>query len=1014
MISRKDFKQIRVFLSSTFQDMQKERDALVKLFRHLAEEGRKHKISITLLDLRWGITDDQKRNGMVISTCLQEIDNSRPFFIGLIGDRYGWVPSADEFNMGGLLLKFPGLQQYSDKKLSITEIEMRYGVLDNNNVLNSIFLLKSGVIPESANHDALIREISTSPHTRFFAYDTIQTLVDTVREEFLAILDEEAKEEDSNPLTRLTNIQERIRLEKSERYVEIGSYLESLNRWCEGPDSVLTVTGAPGVGKTSLISAWLNDAEKKFDHVIYYFIGEDGNADSPLEIQKYFINKLDTIYDLKLELDDKNDILDWGDDYSFELELALKECVKRGDKLLLVFEGLDHSADTPLNNLLFWLPEVPSGVKMLLSTSSNHATYYALTETKKFPVLQLQEFSPKEAKEIIYHVLSHFGKNLEPLLVEKLTSNPLFRNGAILRILLDDLLAYGEHEGIPAQIGKYASAVNTTDFFSLIIERAEDFYGKEIVRKLLIVLLLSKYGLEEADIRQILELEPLEWSELYCGLRNYIMFADGKFTLKYPELIDVADSRYDNIKEKECQRYCRKILEAISEREGETAGKAWIAFLLDDFERLHDILAPFESMAELLIDDPQSLFLYWEKLEELGYSFSEYLLPMQSDKELAGEYAGIIAEQLDLRFNNHRLAIQFLEVYLEHLSDSDNDRSEMILLLLLIGRLYNKHGEIPESDKYAAMAKDILENQSETSYCEWGEYYFLQGNNRAFEGEFEKALEYHQKSLEFSCKKEYYEEADDWSILNRIGIDLINLERYEEALKILEQALEYSSSLFTSLTFESNQIINNIGFAYLQMGKYENAREYLEKATYRMQSGLGDNNLELFLPLSNLVEVYIGTEEFEKASEISGQMLAMLKDNQMAAPTQFSYVYLQKGKIETAKNNLTGAVKMFKKSIDVLGNDNFAPQPYQKLADVYFELSKYNKAIKVLDKMYGRAATYLGQPNYPSAYAAENQGYLYKGIGKEKKAIQYFQKAIELYQALGDTEKVNELKEFME
>ena len=92
----REYLYIRVFLSSTFIDMQRERDSLVKLFRRLALEGRKHNVCITLLDLRWGITDDKKRNGMVIFTCLQEIDNSRPFFIGLLGECYGWIPSPGE------------------------------------------------------------------------------------------------------------------------------------------------------------------------------------------------------------------------------------------------------------------------------------------------------------------------------------------------------------------------------------------------------------------------------------------------------------------------------------------------------------------------------------------------------------------------------------------------------------------------------------------------------------------------------------------------------------------------------------------------------------------------------------------------------------------------------------------------------------------------------------------------------------------------------------------------------
>ena len=44
------------------------------------------------VDLRWGVTDEQKAEGAVLPICLAEIERSRPYFIGLLGERYGWVP----------------------------------------------------------------------------------------------------------------------------------------------------------------------------------------------------------------------------------------------------------------------------------------------------------------------------------------------------------------------------------------------------------------------------------------------------------------------------------------------------------------------------------------------------------------------------------------------------------------------------------------------------------------------------------------------------------------------------------------------------------------------------------------------------------------------------------------------------------------------------------------------------------------------------------------------------------
>lgn len=45
---------IRVFLSSTFRDMEMERSALVKLFKGLQVKAASRGATISLVDLRWG------------------------------------------------------------------------------------------------------------------------------------------------------------------------------------------------------------------------------------------------------------------------------------------------------------------------------------------------------------------------------------------------------------------------------------------------------------------------------------------------------------------------------------------------------------------------------------------------------------------------------------------------------------------------------------------------------------------------------------------------------------------------------------------------------------------------------------------------------------------------------------------------------------------------------------------------------------------------------------------------
>ena len=90
--------ELRLFISSTFRDMQEEREHLVKkIFPEIRALCRERGIAFTEIDLRWGLTDEHVVLGQVIRACLEEIDKCRPYFIGLVGERYGWAPDLMEF-----------------------------------------------------------------------------------------------------------------------------------------------------------------------------------------------------------------------------------------------------------------------------------------------------------------------------------------------------------------------------------------------------------------------------------------------------------------------------------------------------------------------------------------------------------------------------------------------------------------------------------------------------------------------------------------------------------------------------------------------------------------------------------------------------------------------------------------------------------------------------------------------------------------------------------------------------
>src|SRR4051794_16369675 len=81
---------VRLFVSSTFVDLNDERDELVKrVFPELRRRCRQRGVAWAEVDLRWGISDEEQAEGRVLGVCLDEIDRCRPFFIGILGHRYG-------------------------------------------------------------------------------------------------------------------------------------------------------------------------------------------------------------------------------------------------------------------------------------------------------------------------------------------------------------------------------------------------------------------------------------------------------------------------------------------------------------------------------------------------------------------------------------------------------------------------------------------------------------------------------------------------------------------------------------------------------------------------------------------------------------------------------------------------------------------------------------------------------------------------------------------------------------
>ena len=118
-----------VFVSSTFKDMQFERDALHNLTAPgIDERLSQYGETVYFGDLRWGVNttalEGEDGSRRVLQVCLDEIDDCKPYMIVLIGERYGWIPDASLIRSAA---NERGIEVSDD--ISVTQLEIEYGAL---------------------------------------------------------------------------------------------------------------------------------------------------------------------------------------------------------------------------------------------------------------------------------------------------------------------------------------------------------------------------------------------------------------------------------------------------------------------------------------------------------------------------------------------------------------------------------------------------------------------------------------------------------------------------------------------------------------------------------------------------------------------------------------------------------------------------------------------------------------------------------------------------------------------
>lgn len=127
---------IRIFISSTFDDMELERNILQQVvFPNLTQYCNSRGWQFEDVDLRWGINNEASLDQRTMQICMEELRacqtmSPRPNFLILQGDRYGWIPLPE------VLSRAQGERIRSVAKAEERALFDRWYKLDTNRSVN--------------------------------------------------------------------------------------------------------------------------------------------------------------------------------------------------------------------------------------------------------------------------------------------------------------------------------------------------------------------------------------------------------------------------------------------------------------------------------------------------------------------------------------------------------------------------------------------------------------------------------------------------------------------------------------------------------------------------------------------------------------------------------------------------------------------------------------------------------------------------------------------------------------
>ena len=653
-------RQILLFVSSTFRDLEDERDELVSnVFPRIRAFCRQRSVLFAELDLRWGITLEQAKSQQIVPRCFHEIERSHPFFLGIIGDRYGWVPSMEDDVPRSCLESYPWLKEF--KGTSVTEMEFIHGVF-NRTTKHDLALFYSRRKPgeqsetneEAAEYrnklELLKGKLRESTHLFREGFESPQTLGEWVYQDLTRRID------------RLFPTLGDARIESSLHQFEAEKYRVGfagrdaekiqLQKTCQRDRAAVVLRGQPGIGKSALLANWFLDlaedpqrysrssgswlggvfkrsSDKPCIRVIR-FHGACNKSSNSSSLVMSIIREIHDRLNMERSLP-KDSVVALA-----EFESWLEEAGKIVD-LLIVVTRIDGFEPDP-TRLVSWVPKkLPKGVRLIVSADSDE--YVQKLDLQTWQAIEIGNLSREDTIESIGRTLRYYGKQVSS--IEDSFGAIIGRSPRFVRTVLEELRVHGQFgeagEQLERKLNWYLESQSEPELLQRVFARWESEYDQvrpKLVADALSMLLLSQHGIEESEVPKLLQqngesLARIHWTAFQAAAEHEIMGADGKLSVRTHVCRQTVRQRFLKSDDVEAS-YRRRLAEFFRRHDSKTRQAdelLWQWAALGQWNEIASWILDAENLVECWDTHEYVLKSYWrQSCLKLGLSSKELFL----------------------------------------------------------------------------------------------------------------------------------------------------------------------------------------------------------------------------------------------------------------------------------------------------------------------------------------------------------------------------------------------------